>query len=169
MGSHVYDFSLRMFDLSPRGRYKDLIGQHNLVESFPVDNPDYIVMDIPYYGMVTNQYSDKPEDLANMTWEEWIASMKAIAKNCASSQQPGALCTVMSPNYRDVAKGTMIMVANTLRQLLSDAGYTLYDEACSSRRIQQSQSPNMARMNNLAKANRIMLTDITYILTFQKN
>jgi hypothetical protein len=168
MGQHVYDFKLKMFDLTPHGKYKDLITQHDLTKSFPVVNPDYIVMDIPYYGMVNQQYSDKPEDLANMTLEDWRVAMAAIAKNCAAAQQTGTLCTVISPNYRDVAKKQMFMVTDIIRSLWKLAGYVLYDKAYSSRRIQQNQTPQMARMNNQAKANQIMLTDITEILTFQK-
>ncbi len=34
--------------------------------------------------------------------------------------------------------------------------------------LEQVQTPQMARMNNQAKANQIMLTDITEILTFQR-
>ncbi|WP_293334048.1 hypothetical protein [Microcoleus sp. CAWBG58] len=168
MGQHVYDFKLKMFDLTPRGKYKDLIIQHDLTKSFPVENPDYIVMDIPYYGMVAQQYSNKAEDLANMALEDWQIAIARIAKNCAVAQKTGTLCTVISPNYRDVTNGLIVMVTDIIRSLWESAGYTLYDKAYSSRRIQQNQTPQMARMNNQAKANRIMLTDITEILTFRR-
>ncbi|MEG4962813.1 MULTISPECIES: hypothetical protein [unclassified Microcoleus] len=168
MGQHVYDFKLKMFDLTPRGKYKDLIIQHDLTKSFPVENPDYIVMDIPYYGMVAQQYSNKSEDLANMSLEDWQIAIARIAKNCATAQKTGTLCTVISPNYRDVANGLIVMVTDIIRSLWESAGYILHDKAYSSRRIQQNQTPQMARMNNQAKANRIMLTDITEILTFRR-
>lgn len=168
MGQHIYDFNLKMFDLTPRGKYKDLITQHDLTKFFPVENPAYIVMDIPYYGMVAQQYSNKPEDLANMDLKEWQIAMNTIAKNCAAVQQKGALCTVISPNYRDVIKEQIFMVTDMIRSMWEMAGYLLYDKAYSSRRIQQSQTPQMARMNNQAKAHQTMLTDITEILTFQK-
>jgi hypothetical protein len=168
MGQKVYDFKLKMFDLTPCGKYKDLIDQHDLTKSFPVANPDYIVMDIPYYGMVAQQYSNKPEDLANMALEDWKVAMGAIAKNCALAQRSESLCTVICSNYRDVVKGLIVMVTDIIRSLWESAGYTLYDKAYSSRRIQQNQSPQMARMNNHAKSNRIMLTDITEILTFRR-
>jgi len=168
MGQHVYDFQLEMFDLTPRGKYKDLITPHDLTKSFPVENPDYIVIDIPYYGMVDKQYSDKPEDLANMVLKDWQVAIAAIAKNCALAQKTGTLCTIISPNYRDVANGLIVMVTDIIRYSWKSAGYILYDKAYSSRRIQQHQTPQMARMNNHAKANRIMLTDITEILTFRR-
>ena len=47
MGQHLYDFKLEMFALTPRGKYKDLITPHDLTKNFPVENPDYIVIDIP--------------------------------------------------------------------------------------------------------------------------
>lgn len=168
MGQHVYDFKLKMFDLTPRGKYKDLITQHDLTKSFPIENPDYILMDIPYYGMVAQQYSDKPEDLANMDLKNWQIAIGTIAKNCAAAQQIGTLCTVISPNYRDVSKRLIVMITDIIRMLWESAGYILYDKTYSSRRIQQNQTPQMARMNNQAKANHIMLTDITEVLTFQR-
>jgi hypothetical protein len=168
MGQHIYDFNLKMFDLTPRGKYKDLITQHDLTKIFPVENPAYIVMDIPYYGMVAQQYSNKPEDLANMDLKEWQIAMTTIANNCAAVQKKGALCTVISPNYRDVIKEQIFMVTDMIRSMWEMAGYLLYDKAYSSRRIQQNQTPQMARMNNQAKAHQTMLTDITEILTFQK-
>ena len=168
MGQHIYDFKLKMFDLTPRGKYKGLITQHDLTKSFPVINPDYIIIDIPYYGMVAQQYSNKSEDLANMALENWQIAMTTIAKNCAAVQQTGTLCTIISPNYRDVPKKQVFMVTDIIRSLWELAGYLLYDKAYSSRRIQQNQTPQMARMNNQAKANKIMLTDITEILTFRK-
>ncbi|MDJ0844209.1 hypothetical protein [Crocosphaera sp.] len=168
MGQHIYDFELKMFDLTPRGKYQHLIKQHDLLKNFPIPNPDYIIMDIPYYGMANQQYSDKSEDLANMSLDEWKESLAIIAKNCANVQKAQKLCTVISPNYRDVVTGQIFMVTDMIRALWESFGYQLYDKAYSSRRIQQNQTPSMARMNNKAKANRIMLTDITEILTFQK-
>jgi ParB family chromosome partitioning protein len=67
-----------------------------------------------------------------------------------------------------VAKGQIVVITDMIRYLWESAGYVLYDKAYSSRRIQQNQTLQMARMNNQAKANRIMLTDITEILTFRR-
>lgn len=64
--------------------------------------------------------------------------------------------------------GLIVMVTDIIRSLWESAGYILHDKAYSSRRIQQHQTPQMARMNNQAKANRIILTDITEILTFRR-
>ncbi|MGF1674827.1 MAG: hypothetical protein ACFCUV_14260 [Rivularia sp. (in: cyanobacteria)] len=104
-----------------------------------------------------------------MALDDWKLAIAAIAKNCAAAQKTGTLCTVISPNYRNVAKKQIFMVTDIIRSLWELAGYSLYDKAYSSRRIQQHQTPQMARMNNQAKANQIMLTDITEILTFQRS
>lgn len=168
MGSHAYDFDLKMFDLSPRGKYKNLIGEHNLVESFPINNPDYITMDVPYYGMVDKQYSNKFEDLANMTLDEWVRAMAAIAHNCAEAQDARKLCTVISPNYRSVSNGQIILTTELIRQAWEGASYSMFDKAYATRRIQQAQTPSMARMKNMAKERRVMLTDIAEIITFQR-
>ncbi len=65
---------------------------------------------------------------------------------------------------------TLPLLRGGSKKFTNDLGllYILHDKAYSSRRIQQNQSPHMARMNNKAKANRIMLTDITEILTFRR-
>ncbi|WP_341738447.1 hypothetical protein [Microcoleus sp. CAWBG640] len=81
-------------------------------------------MDIPYYGMVAQQYSNKSEDLANMSLEDWQIAMARIAKNCATAQKTGTLCTVISPNYRDVANGLIVMVTDIIRSLWESAGYS---------------------------------------------
>lgn len=67
-----------------------------------------------------------------------------------------------------MAKGKIVVITDMIRSLWESAGYVFYDKAYSSRRIQQNQAVEMARMNNQAKANRIMLTDITEILTFRR-
>lgn len=103
-----------------------------------------------------------------MNFEDWQNAMGAIAKNCAVVQRPGTLCTVISPNYWNAAKESIVTIADKIRFLWESAGYILYDKAYSSRRIQQTQTPSMARMNNQAKAKRIMLTDITEVLTFRR-
>src|SRR5215217_5675784 len=58
------DLDIRMFDLSPRGPYAHLIMRHDLRTGFPIPHADYIVMDVPYFGMVEGQYSRMEEDLA---------------------------------------------------------------------------------------------------------
>jgi hypothetical protein len=165
MGEHVFDFDLRLFDLTPQD---PCVAQHDLLTGFPMDEVDYIIIDPPYYGMARGQYSDKPNDLANMSLDEWTAAMSAIAKHCAVVQQLGALCTVISPNFRDIKACQIVMVTDIIRQAWESAGYALYDKAYAPRRSQQKQGTRMAAVNNKAKANRILLTEIAEVMTFQR-
>ena len=53
---------------------------------------DYIVIDIPYYGMVNQQYSTKTKDIANLTnYEDWKQAIHKVAQNCYKSQKQGSL------------------------------------------------------------------------------
>jgi len=165
MGTHIYDFDLQIFDLTPEQPY---IRQHNLLESFPVSKPDYVFIDLPYYGMVNKVYSHHEQDLANMGLEEYVSALYCISKNCAAAQMEGKKCTVVSPNYRNTSTGEIIMITMHIIAAWQEAGYFLYDKAYSSRRIQKAQNTGMAVLNNVAKASRVMLTDISEILTFQK-
>lgn len=164
-----WDIDLHCFDLSPRGRYASQIQQNDLRIGLPIEAVDYIVMDIPYYGMVVGQYSDSADDVANMDLDYWLDAMSDVAGNCAVAQSSGGLCSVVTPNYRDVAAGQIIPVTSFVEQIFVSAGYVLHDKAYASRRIQQAQNASMARMNSMAKRNRIMLTDMAEILTFALN
>jgi ParB family chromosome partitioning protein len=170
MREECHDFELKLFDLNPRGSYKEHIHANDLTKGLPVERADYIIMDIPYFGMAQQQYSDNPRDIANLTnYEDWSDAMQAIAKNCAAVQEPGGRCTIVTPNYRNVAHQEILMVTDDIRAIWTRAGYQLFDKAYASRRIQQAQNPAMARMNNLARANRTLLTDISEVLTFLKS
>lgn len=165
MGEQIYDFELELFDLTPQAKH---IKQHDLLSSFPTDRADYIFLDLPYLGMSKNAYSNKKEDLANMTEEAYVSSVRRIAQVCASVQKSGQLCTVVSPNYTDHQKLKVINMAEYIRNCWCASGYTLFLETYSSRRIQQSQTPTIARLNNIAKERRLPLTDISLIMTFRR-
>jgi len=109
MRPEPWDLKIYAFDLTPRGKYIKRIKRHDARQSFPIDHADYVFMDVPYFGMVNGEYSDSPEDLANQPIEKWEKSMRAIAASCASAQQPGGLCTVVTPNFRDTSTGQIIL------------------------------------------------------------
>jgi hypothetical protein len=56
-----WDVDLRMSDLVPRGPYAALIKPWNILDGFPPveREPDYVVADVPYFGIVRGQYSDR--------------------------------------------------------------------------------------------------------------
>jgi hypothetical protein len=168
MRPKVWELDIHAFDLTPRGPYADRIGQHDLRHGFPLDRADYVFLDVPYFGMVKGQYSDSPDDMANMDLETWRTSIVAIAMACAGAQEVSKLCTVVSPNFRDFTTGEAILAPRLIQRAFEDAGYVLHDMAYASRRIQQTQTPAMAMMNNYAREQRVMLTDISEVLTFRK-
>jgi ParB-like nuclease domain len=165
MGDHVYDFDIKMYDLTPQ---KINIVQHNLLDGFPVAHADYIFLDIPYFGMTRYAYSRKAEDLANMGEIEYLQALQQIARTCASAQLSGGRCTVIAPNFTDHERQRMVLVTEEVRSHWRAAGYTLTMETFASRRIQQRQDPTMAKMNNIAKERRLPLTDIVVVMTFTK-
>lgn len=166
MKDHVYDFELHLFDLTPQKPY---IQSNNLLEKFPLPYADYIFMDIPYFGMVQQQYSEHHEDLANIEeWGVFVERLWLIAQNVSISQTIGKLCTVVTPNYRDITTGERYMATDAVCKAWEANNYILFDKAYTTRRIQKTQHPSMARLNNTAKEKRVMLTDISEVLTFKK-
>lgn len=164
-----WDIDLCCYDLNPRGPYSDRIIQNDLSQGLPEDEFDYLVMDIPYFGMVQGQYSEKDSDIANPeTPESWEKLMYGVAESCFQSQADNGRCTILCPNFRDLKTGSVYLATYAIVQMFEAVGYTLVDKAYASRRIQQAQNPGMARTNKQAKERRIMLTDISEIMTFQK-
>ena len=170
MRPEPWPFDVRAFDLTPRGPYAPLITRHDLVAGFPpVERaPDYVVMDIPYFGISRGQYGDDPANLARLDWPDYLAAMARVAGHCAGAQERGGLLTFVSPNYSDVAAGEYIPAAHRLTRAFEDAGYILHAMAYSTRRIQQIQGHHMAVKNNRARRYRIMLTDISEIVTLKR-
>jgi len=165
MGENFYDFNLQLFDLTPQQPY---IKQHNLLDGFPICDVDYIFIDIPYFDIVRGVYSDHEDDIANMAWEQYIDSLHRIAHACSTSQQPGKFCTVVSPNYVDWKEHTRRIVSMAVSDAWRSNNYEIYDMAFSTRRIQQTQTSRMAIMNNLAKERKLMLSDMSVVMTFMK-
>lgn len=165
-----WDLDIRMFDLTPPeiGEYANLIKPNDLIRGLPLERANYIVMDIPYFGMVKGQYSRKRDDLANMDRPGWTAAIAMIAQSCARVQLIDDHCTVIAPNYRDIKQGTIFLATTIVRSAFIEAGYRLHDLAYASRRIQQTQNAGMGKLNNAAKREKIMLTDISEIMTFRR-
>lgn len=165
MGTNSYDFRLMLFDLTPQ---TEDIKQHDLLEGFPVDKADYIFIDLPYLGMANRTYSNKKQDIANMSEDSYLKAITRIAQVCANAQKGSKLCTVISPNHTDHKTQKIVNIVEYIRESWRSVGYKLYIETYSSRRIQSSQSATMAKLNNLAKERRLPLTDMTVIMTFER-
>ena len=75
-----------MADLSPRGRYRDRIKRCDLLADLPQDDAGYIIMDPPYFGAATEQYSTNENDISNMEQDDWNDAMAAVAAQCRKMQ-----------------------------------------------------------------------------------
>ncbi len=59
------------------------------------------------------------------------------------------------------------MATRIVESVFAQHGYELYDLAYASRRVQQAQTPGMGVLNNRAKRNRVMLTDMAEVATMR--
>lgn len=159
---------IMLSDLNPRGPYESHIQRCDLLETEPLMNADYIILDPPYCGLVNGQYSDSPNDLANMEPSSWVEAMTKIAYRLADIQPVDGRCTVIVPNSRDITTGERILFPEIIRRIFKKAGYSLYDIAYASRRTQQKQGRGMGILNNRARRGRVPMTDIAEVQTFIK-
>ena len=160
------DIQITLSDLVPRGPYESQILECDLLESAPTDSADYIIIDPPYYGIVDGQYSDSPNDLANMEPESWIKAMTTIAERFSVAQPDDGRCTVVVPNNRTITTGERILFPEIVRRIFQKAGYQLYDVTYASRRTQQKQSRGMGILNNRARREKVPMADVAEVLTF---
>ena len=163
---HLSNVTIAGSDLNPRGPYRDQIRQKDLLEGPPTEPCDYIILDPPYPGLATGQYGDSPNDLANMTADEWTDAMTVIACGFGAQQPEDGRCTVVIPNHRNMATGERNLFPEVVRQIFRSAGYRLYDTTYASRRAQQRQGRQMAILNNRARRARVPMTEISEVLTF---
>lgn len=157
---------IEMADLVPRGPYADHIQECDLMESVPIDRADYIIVDPPYCGLSDGQYSDLPNDLANMNPSGWVKSMEMIAERFKNVQPDDGRCTVIVPNNRAIATGERTLFPEIIRRTFQQAGYRLYDVTYASRRTQQRQGRHMGILNNRARRERVPMADVSEVLTF---
>ena len=161
-----YDMRVIMSDLIPRGPYQNQIMQCDLLHQQPAEQSDYIIIDPPYCGLVDGQYSNLPNDLANMTPENWVNAMQQIAQQLRTIQSQSGRCTIIVPNSRTMTTGERILFPEIIRRTFQQSGYQLYDVAYASRRTQQKQGRRMGILNNAARRTKVPMADISEVLTF---
>ena len=169
-GTWIEDVSLRidivLSDLLPRGPYGKQIIPCDLLKGFPTEHADYIIVDPPYHGLTKGQYSNLPNDLANMDAPQWTSAMVRIAHQLRATQTRGGRCTVIVPNNRTISTGKRLLFPEIVRRIFCDADYKLFDVAYASRRTQQKQGRQMGILNNRARRSRILMSDVSEVLTF---
>ena len=160
------NIKLEVSDLVPRGPYAEQIQNCDLLEGMPTGHADYIIMDPPYCGLTNGQYSDLPNDLANMDPASWTGAMTTIAKRFKQAQPDDGRCTIIVPNSRAITTGERILFPEIIRRIFREVGYSLYDVTYASRRTQQKQGRQMAILNNHARRAKVPMADISEVLTF---
>ena len=166
MDSEDFRLEIVLSDLTPRGPYSDRILPCDLLENSPTHRADYVIIDPPYCGLVKRQYSDLPNDLANMDTTSWTDAMENIAARLRSIQVQGGRCTVIVPNNRVLTTGERVLFPEVIRRIFCRKDYKLFDVAYASRRTQQKQGRRMGVLNNRARRARVPLADISEVLTF---
>jgi hypothetical protein len=159
-----WEIDLRMFDLSPRGPYNELIRPWNILDGFPPveRTPDYVIADVPYFGIVRGQYSQRDDDLANMDEAGWTKAMRHFGRSCA---EVGAKrCTIIVSAFVDHSTGREVLCGEIVREAWRDAGYRVRRPCYADRRIQQH--PRMARWNNVARETLLPMSSMSEVLTF---
>lgn len=166
IGNEPWNINIVLSDLFPRGPHVKQILTCDLLKDFPTEKADYIIMDPPYCGLVNSQYSDLPNDLANMDTNQWINAMERIVRRFRTVQGKGGRCTIIVPNNRTITTGERVLFPEIVRRIFYQAGYELYDVTYASRRSQKKQGRQMGILNNRARRDRVPLADVSEVLTF---
>ena len=78
------------------------IHEHDITTGWPDAAPrkaDFILLDPPYWKQAAGRYSDDPDDLGNMTLDEFMASWSKVVKACTDHLADGGkLAYIISPS-----------------------------------------------------------------------
>jgi hypothetical protein len=169
MRPEIWDLTIRCSDLVPRGQYVGQIFRHDVADGIPIAAPDLIVADIPYFAMCRRAYSELPQDWGNKDWWALVAALQEFGKACAVSQRRDQrVALIVAAAFADHRTGRRMMVGETVRCAMRAGGYELDDIAYASRHIQQAQNATMGRLNNRAREERIMLSDMTEVTCWRR-
>jgi hypothetical protein len=169
MGPKPWSLDLRAFDLTPRGPYADegRIAQADALEG--IEGPaDLIIADIPYFGQCRGAYPGHPSNLGDMALPAYQDALARLAASCRRAHRHGGRTVIITAaNHADLKAGRRVRLDRLVTAAFEGAGYAEIDSAYATRRIQQTQTPRMAIMNNLARERRTMLSDMAAVLCFE--
>jgi DNA modification methylase len=127
------------------------IHQHDIVAGWPTDAPrraKLVLLDPPYWQQAKDRYSTGPDDLANMSLDEFYTAWKSIIKACRPHlSDDGRLAYVISPTQLD--DGTVVDHATDMLATCQRAGFALERRIIVPYQTQQAtgQQVNWAREN----------------------
>jgi len=120
MGRRVWASDIRGDHYSPHLP----IHQHDATTGWPADAPakaDLVLLDPPYWKQAAGRYSNEPNELAEMTLDEWCDAWVKVLKACAGRAK--RIAYIISPTQND--DGTVVDHATDMLQAAWDAGLTV--------------------------------------------
>jgi DNA modification methylase len=76
------------------------IHEHDITDGWPDEAPkkaDFILLDPPYWKQAAERYSKDPEDLGNMSLDDFYAAWSKTVKVCADHLNGGFMAFIVSP------------------------------------------------------------------------
>lgn len=83
------------------------IHTHDITTGWPEAAPrkaDFVLLDPPYWQQAKGRYSDSPDDLANVSLDDYYAAWTAVAKTCM--EHTGRIAYIISPTQLE--DGTVV-------------------------------------------------------------
>lgn len=81
------------------------IHQHDITTGWPEDAPnkvDFVLLDPPYWQQAKGRYSNDPEDLANMDYQDFLDSWYEVIRHCKDHlAENGRIAYIISPTQTD--------------------------------------------------------------------
>ena len=110
------------FDLNPLRRN---ITQNNVLDGIPVGNCNFIILDPPYWLQKKGAYTDKHNDLSNMSFDNFMRAMKKTFSICYGILvEGGHIAFISSPAKTN---GKIYDIPFECYKLLLDEGFKLQE------------------------------------------
>lgn len=103
-----------------------LVGDSDALLDSISDEYDFSLSCPPYWNLEV--YSSLPEDLSNMTYDNFTVKYSSIIKKTLSKLKTGAFCVFVVSDIRDKEGNYVGLVADTIK-IFMEAGAKLYNEA----------------------------------------
>ncbi len=125
------------------------------------ESVDLILTHPPYWGLV--QYTDKKEDLSNMSFKDYLKSMKKVFEQCFRVLKEDKYCIFVIGDKR---KSALVPIAAYFMHLGMHVGFNLWDALIYDTRFGGKQYNIYRQLKS--KQFKFHLLDHDYVLIFQK-
>jgi hypothetical protein len=143
------------------------IHEHDITTGWPDGAPkkaDFVLLDPPYWIQAAGRYSDAPEDLGNMSLDDFMAAWAGIVRTCADRLSDGGrLAFIVSP-AEDKANDRVVDLAYLMAKKCEDAGLSIERRIIVTYTTQQATGQQV----EWARENRKMLKLYRDLVVFRK-